>query len=292
MCTPSTNIPPGTQARQAPTQQEQLDCNPYQNQHGGDDVADSANANADATIVEPNAIFYEPAPHLVKFPTQGWKWTPTVALPRRDVDDFFHFDDFPDFSPNKTPKEILQEGCFGGGHRFWDFRSRKLSQVSDGSWTELPLDWTDGLDLGRKVAGQPPLGYDVQANKFKVGCEDMTDEWWAAGETQLARLTKLENETDAKTGWFQWYCRFYQGRRVQCDEMYTQKWRRRVGRYGIWRRLVLRSYRGDGTQEPSLACDPNLLQTCHHWAFEPRLEDLVQLRSDEAHDNKSDTAFV
>jgi hypothetical protein len=109
----------------------------------------------------------------------------------------------------------------------------------------------------------------------------MTDEWWAAGETQLARLTKLENETDAKTGWFQWYCRFYQGRRVQCDEMYTQKWRRRVGRYGIWRRLVLRSYRGDGTQEPSLA-----------WAFEPRLEDLVQLRSDEAHDNKSDTAFV
>jgi hypothetical protein len=154
MCTPSTNIPPGTQARQAPTQQEQLDCNPYQNQHGGDDVADSANANADATIVEPNAIFYEPAPHLVKFPTQGWKWTPTVALPRRDVDDFFHFDDFPDFSPNKTPKEILQEGCFGGGHRFWDFRSRKLSQVSDGTWSELPLDWTDGLDIGRKTCKQ------------------------------------------------------------------------------------------------------------------------------------------
>ena len=45
----------------------------------------------------------------------GWtSWTATASPPTRDANSTFHFDDEATFTPNKSPSEMLQEGCFGG----------------------------------------------------------------------------------------------------------------------------------------------------------------------------------
>jgi hypothetical protein len=48
--------------------------------------------------------------------------------PKRDSLGIFHFDDFPTFTPNKSPEEVIREGRFGGGY-FSSFKSQKLGIV-------------------------------------------------------------------------------------------------------------------------------------------------------------------
>ena len=47
----------------------------------------------------------------------GWgAWKPTGPLPTRDDDGTIRFSDETTFRPNKTPEEMLREGCFGGSY--------------------------------------------------------------------------------------------------------------------------------------------------------------------------------
>ncbi|KAH7116704.1 hypothetical protein B0J11DRAFT_571206, partial [Dendryphion nanum] len=157
----------------------------------------------------------EPTPQAVRFVTNGWKWQPVAQQPTRAVNGTLHFADFPHFTPNKTPEEILREGCFGGGY-FWPFRSRKLNlvrQFAGEEWVEIPSEWLLGLDEPRYVSGEGNTGYVARINKFGVSCEQSIDEWLAAG-------------------WFQWYSRFFQGRRIPDDRRQIEKWTRRAGSFG------------------------------------------------------------
>ena len=59
----------------------------------------------------------------------GWTaWEATAAPPTRDEKRVFHFEDYPHFTPNKSPEEMLREGCFGGSY-FRPLRSRKLGVI-------------------------------------------------------------------------------------------------------------------------------------------------------------------
>jgi hypothetical protein len=54
------------------------------------------------------------------------------------------FAGYPDFRPNRTPKEVLQAGAFGGTY-FRRIRSGVTGQTYEGDWRELPADWFEGL---------------------------------------------------------------------------------------------------------------------------------------------------
>ncbi|PSN62095.1 hypothetical protein BS50DRAFT_592324 [Corynespora cassiicola Philippines] len=135
-------------------------------------------------MIQDNSLVYEPTPDKVRFTTNGWKWKPTGAPPTRDSNGTLHFEDFPEFTPNKTPAEIIREGAYGGGY-FWPFRSRKLNLVGnppDDEWVELPTEWLDGLDHSVYLTGEKHIGYAACINKFRVSCEQSIDEWLAAGK--------------------------------------------------------------------------------------------------------------
>lgn len=203
----------------------------------------------------------------------GWTtWTPTAPLPTRsDVTNTFHFEDQPTFTPNKSPAEVLQEGCFGGSY-FRPLRSRKLGIVVEDDWRELPSEWLEGLDPAVYLTGPD---YDPSVNKYGVSCGQSIEEWEAAGW--------ISHEHDIR-GWFQWYCRFYQGRRCDDDDRQISRWRRCVGETGRWRRMLLKKYLqmgvhevfDDGEEEESREVSPVMHQTCHHWAYEVRQDDLDQ----------------
>lgn len=123
-------------------------------------------------------------------------WTPSAPPPSRDEAGVLHFASHPDFTPNKTPAEVLREGAFGGSY-FRPLYSKRLRATVSGDHAELPAAWADGLDAGRYLTARE---YDADANKFKVACGQSIEEWEAAGW--------IDHRFDAR-GWFQWYCRFY-----------------------------------------------------------------------------------
>lgn len=190
-------------------------------------------------------------------------WTPTEPPPDRDETGVLHFASHPDFTPNKTPAEVMREGAFGGSY-FRPLYSKRLRTTISGDHAELPADWTAGLDISRYLTARE---YDADANKFKVACGQSIEEWEAAGW--------IDHRFDVR-GWFQWYCRFYQGRRCEDDERQVGRWRRCVGETGRWRRMLLKKYVAagvrevfdDGADEDAPEVSPVMHQTCHHWAFE------------------------
>ncbi|KAK4543190.1 hypothetical protein LTR36_005740 [Oleoguttula mirabilis] len=200
----------------------------------------------------------------------GWTaWGVVGAPPTRQTNGAFHFADHANFTPNKSPAEMLREGCFGGSY-YRPLRSRKLGIVVSGDWEELPQEWIEGLDVERYLNSPT---YDPDVNKFKVSCGQSIEEWESAGW--------IRHEHDVR-GWFQWYSRFYRGRRCDDDTRQVGRWKKCVGETGRWRRMLLKKYMqlgvrevfDDGADEDAPEVSPVMHQTCHHWAFEVRQEHL------------------
>ncbi|KAL8915950.1 MAG: hypothetical protein Q9208_008776 [Pyrenodesmia sp. 3 TL-2023] len=196
----------------------------------------------------------------------GWvDWKPSAACPTRDEEATFHFESHPDFMPNKSPEEMLREGCFGGSY-FRPLYSRRLGITVMDDYKELPSAWTDGLDVERSLVSAQ---YKPDINKFKVSCGQSIEDWEAAGWI---------NHTFDVRGWFQWYCRFFMGRRCDDDDRQVGRWKRCVGENGRWRRLLLKKYVAvdirevfdDGEDEEQPEISPVMHQTCFHWALEIR----------------------
>ena len=200
----------------------------------------------------------------------GWTaWEVTASTPARDQESTFHFEDQPSFTPNKSPEEMLREGCFGGS--YWrPLRSRRLGISVADDYKELPSSWYSGLDVSSFLTSPT---YDVEINKYKVASGQSIEEWEAAGWI---------NHTHDVRGWFQWYCRFYMGRRCDDDERQISRWKKCVGETGRWRRMLLKKYVtmgirevfDDGEDEEGSDVSPVMHQTCHHWAYEVRQGDL------------------
>jgi hypothetical protein len=72
------------------------------------------------------------------------------SLPTRLEDGTLCFDDFPEFRPNLTPKEVLQLGSFGGTY-FRSIHSSITGESYQNVWKEFPEDWFSGLDIKTQV---------------------------------------------------------------------------------------------------------------------------------------------
>ena len=98
------------------------------------------------------------------------------------------------FKPQLTPKEMLEHGVFGG------------SYFKDSEMKEFPKSWFKKAKLSKS--------FDVELNRFKIKSGLPREEWikkgWIFKEDPL--------------GWFQWYCRYSNGRRIKgMDEVQIQR---------------------------------------------------------------------
>ena len=64
-------------------------------------------------------------------------------IPKRDTEGRLLFSDAKDFRPNMTPKEVLQDGSFGGTY-FRPIKSAVTGLRYNKMWNELPQDWLAG----------------------------------------------------------------------------------------------------------------------------------------------------
>ena len=226
------------------------------------------------SVPNPNGLKFDVESLVASWPA----WKPSAPLPSRSDDGVFHFTSHPVFRPNKSPAEILREGCFGGSY-FRPLRSARLGIVVSDDWRELPAEWISGLNVEKYLTSST---YNADVNKFGAACGQSIEEWEANGW--------IAHEFDVR-GWFQWYYRFFQGRRCDDDERQVGRWARCVGETGRWRRALLKKYRQAGVRTvfddgedddeegdgPSHGLSPVVHQTCHHWAYEVRQEVLDEL---------------
>jgi hypothetical protein len=175
------------------------------------------------------------------------------------------FPDFPDFRPNMTPQEVLQAGSFGGTY----FRSIRSSVTgityNNKQWEEFPKEWFAGLDTKKMVCSQH---YDKAVNKYGVECGGDLDMWESSGWIK---------DIDPY-GWFQWYCRFYLGRRCSDDLRQVRRGLGVMGKKGRFRnQLINKILMADGKVQQALdnwAICPKIRQLLQHWGYEVTARDL------------------
>mgnify|MGYP001085231066 CR=1 FL=1 len=108
----------------------------------------------------------------------------------------------PDFAPCYTPEEMLKQGVFEGKY------INNIRGIPK-EWKKLP-----------KVVG-PKDEPNVALNKFGVKSRQPLSVWKANGWIM----------TDAN-GWFEWYCKYYNGRRLgEEDRKQIKRWRSFVARH-------------------------------------------------------------
>lgn len=157
------------------------------------------------------------------------------------------------FNPHATPGEILALGAFGGKY------------LND-CVLEFPAEWfwRAGL-LGKLAPSAGPMG-DVSLNYFKIDSRLPLAQWrkngWVPGGKKLAGgravLSDPARNPDER-GWFQWYCRYWMGRRLpELDAVQIQRWKNFRRHYGA---VVGNCSAGDAS------CRPRQRQALLHWAW-------------------------
>ncbi len=136
-----------------------------------------------------------------------------------------------DFKPELTPKEMLELGVFGGNY-------------FDGDYEEFPKDW---FSNARLTDGKP----DPKLNFFEVSASQPLSVWQEKGWI---------NPQDP-LGWFQWYCRYYQGRRSKDDDRQIKRWK-------AMKRHIAQIKKGCSPGD--LTCRRKQRQALLHWAYDSR----------------------
>ena len=106
-----------------------------------------------------------------------------------------------DFSPNKTPIQMIKEGAFGSTY-FRDVYSNINKKWYKNSWTEfIHLKNIDPRFYASDY-------YDINMNKYGVKCGTLLRFWENKGW-----INKID-----PYGWFQWYFRYWLGRRSKDEK--------------------------------------------------------------------------
>ena len=137
----------------------------------------------------------------------------------------------PGFKPQLTPKQMLKLGVFGGKY------------MTD-CGREFPASWFKNAKLYAK-RHEPSLNY------FAVNASQPLSVWRKKGWIY----------PDDPRGWFQWYCRYYSGRRCEDDL-------RQIKRWCAVRRHIAQVKRNCSPRD--LSCRRRQRQALLHWAYDSR----------------------
>ena len=153
-----------------------------------------------------------------------------------------------DFSPNKTPIQIIKEGAFGGTY-FRDIYSNINKKWYKNSWKEfIHLKNIDPKFYASDY-------YDVNVNKYGVKCRTSLRFWENKGQ-----INKID-----PYGWFQWYFRYWLGRRSKDDKRQINRWKKIVSRF---RGKLVKMIKNSGSKYDDYSISPKIRQILLLWGYE------------------------
>jgi len=137
-----------------------------------------------------------------------------------------------EFKPELTPKEMLALGVFGGVY---------MRDCRD----EFPADWFKDARLAKDTR-------DPRLNFFELNASQPLVEWQRKGWIY----------PDDPRGWFQWYCRYYMGRRLPEEDLrQIKRWKNMTRHIGQVKKYC---------QPGELDCRRRQRQALLHWAYDSR----------------------
>ena len=135
------------------------------------------------------------------------------------------------FEPELTPEEMIHLGIFGGKY---------LTDCT----AEFPDSWFSDARLCHER-------HVPEFNYYGVNASLPLSEWKARGWIHA----------DDPRGWFQWYCRYYMGRRTADDRRQIRRWRAIARHVAAIRR---------NCEPGDLDCRRRQRQAVLHWAYDSR----------------------
>lgn len=136
-----------------------------------------------------------------------------------------------EFCPDLTPPEMLELGIFGGKY---------MTDCTE----EFPKSWFKRVKLC-------PERHDADLNLFKINASKPLWYWREKGWIYW----------EDPRGWFQWYCRYYMGRRCPDDMRQIKRWK-------AMKRHVAQVKKN--CDEYDWSCRRRQRQALLHWAYDSR----------------------
>lgn len=138
----------------------------------------------------------------------------------------------PEFKPDLSPSAMLALGVFDGSY---------LNDCRD----ELPRAWFVRAKLANEGMPEPALNF------FGIHASQPLVEWQRKGWIH----------PDDPRGWFQWYSRYYMGRRHPDDDRQIKRWKAMVRHVA---QIKASCQPGD------ISCHRRQRQALLHWAYDSR----------------------
>lgn len=137
----------------------------------------------------------------------------------------------PDFKPELNPKEMLELGVFCG---------RYMRDCTK----EFPTSWFKRAKFAKDKR-------DCSLNFFQIDASLPLSYWQRKGWIH----------PDDPRGWFQWYCRYYMGRRHEDDERQIKRWKAFKRHLGAVKKNCFKM---------DMSCRRKQRQALLHWAYDSR----------------------
>lgn len=161
------------------------------------------------------------------------------------------------FSPYASPGEILAAGAFEGKY------------LND-CLLEFPAEWfLNAIALGKLSPGKPL----VEVNQFQILSRLPLGEWQKAGWVPPQKGSRAGKNAKGREilgdssrnpderGWFQWYCRYWMGRRIpDLDAVQVARWKSFARHSGAIKK---------NCNPGALICRPRQRQALLQWAWNP-----------------------
>ena len=145
---------------------------------------------------------------------------------------------------------MLKKGIFGGTY---------FNQLVD--YRKFPKDWFSEIDKSYYLS----IDYNRKLNFFNIKSGQSQEEWEAKGWIHK----------DDPRGWFEWYCKYFEGRRHEDDVRQIKRWKQLAGPNGRFRKWLVTQILKKGTKKDwnNSSISPAIRQTLQHWGYKLKKKD-------------------
>jgi hypothetical protein len=174
--------------------------------------------------------------------------------PKKNSSGQIVFEDFPEFRPNLTPREIFKMGSFGG--TYWrPIKSKVTGKEYKNKHKKYPASWWK--DIPKEWLVTEWNEYDKKINKYNEKVGSTLEDWESKGWIEASH----------PYGWVQWYCDFYMGKRGKDDERQIDRWTKTAGPKSRFRRALINKIIRGKTVYNDFEVSPKIRQTLQHWGY-------------------------